>query len=462
VRGFTWIAALGVVGCSSGSSGTVSLVTGEEDASAVFAGVTQLDVVWVDSDAGTHTLAVQDLPATSIDLGSVDQSTIGMIEVTGKDDAGRGVLFGSTIPIQFGIIDGSPISLFVQRMGETARYSDPPKNDTRRLPLLGTILGRYFVATGGTDPSLATTSELYDLLTLQTLPGSSSLDLTLDGQAPESMAILDVSTTSDPSAYVIDESTISSVDLTDGQSGSPIPPVPASNYTAADLAGGLTIQGGDGARYVVGGTRTTHTASRAVLRIDTANTPSWLMLDTARLGAAALWSAAGLVVIGGSASGSAVESFPNGNSSGSPTDGFSTPDPTTSFGAAALDGARYVLLAGGLLPDESDPGVRLLDLQCAANKTPCSIPWPALPFPLVDAQVFAANPATGVVVGSEFGTLETHIFVLTSTSVTEVPTKVPHLAARAVANPLGTPGSFLLYGGANELESFVPLPPGAQ
>src|SRR5205085_7908695 len=115
-----------------------------------------------------------------------------------------------------------------------------------------------------------------------------------------------------------------------------------------------------------------------------------------------------------------------------------------SFGAATLDGARYVLLAGGVLPDGSDPGVRLLDLKCAAQKTECVTPWPALPFPLIEAQVFAANPSTGVVVGSEVGVLTTHVFVLTKTAVTEIPTKVAHVAAHAVASPLGTPGSFLL------------------
>jgi hypothetical protein len=73
--------------------------------------------------------------------------------------------------------------------------------------------------------------------------------------------------------------------------------------------------------------------------------------------------------------------------------------------------------------------------------------------------VFAANPKTAVVVGSEWISLETHVFVVTSSAVTEVPTKVPHFGARAVASPLGTPGSFLLYGGANDIESFVPLPP---
>jgi hypothetical protein len=441
----------------------VSLVTGEEDASAVFAGVTQLKVQWVDSDADAHDVTTANLPTTSIDLGSLSSSDVGMIEVTGESDAGKALLFGSTIPVQFGVLDSTTIPLFVQRMGQTARFPSPPANDGRRLPLLGTLLGRYLIVAGGIDPMLASTSELYDFLTLTTLSGSSNLDLTSSGQPAESMAVLDVDTTFDPSAYVISTAGITSVDLVTGNSGSPTPPVPASSsYTAADLAGGDTVKGSDGARYIVGGTRITHAPSGAVLRIDPTNTPSWLSLNTPRLGAAALWLNTTLVVIGGSPSGSAVETFAGtGSITGSPMDGFSTtPDPSVSFGAASLDNLRYVLVAGGLLPDGSDPGVRLLDLQCATAKTPCSIPWPSLPFPLIEAQVFAADPATGVVVGSEVGLLTTHVFVLTSTSVTEVPTKVPHVAARAIASPLGTPGSFLLYGGANEIESFVPLPPG--
>src|SRR5207237_6608561 len=126
--------------------------------------------------------------------------------------------------------------------------------------------------------------------------------------------------------------------------------------------------GSDGARYVVGGTRITHTASTAVLKIDATNTPTWLNLGTARLGAAAVWVTDGLVVIGGSATGSAVETIGMGSGVTTPADGFATPDPSASFGAATLDGARYVLLAGGVLPDGSDPGVRLLDLKCAAQK----------------------------------------------------------------------------------------------
>jgi hypothetical protein len=461
VRGFTWVAAFAALGCSSGSSGTLSLVTGEEDAGAVFEGVTQLNVQWVDTDAQAHSIVDAPYPTTSIDLGSLNSSAIGMIEVTGINAAGQAVLFGSTIPLQFGVLDNTTVSLFVQRMGETARMPSPPANDARRLPVLGTLLGRYLIATGGIDPDLQKGSELYDFLTLKTLP--TPPDLLAAGQITESMAVLDIDTSVDPSAYLVSTAGITSIDLVTAGTGAPTPGIPASSFTAADIAGGSTVLGSDGARYIVGGTRVTHGPSVAVLKIDATNTPSWLTLHTPRMGAAALWiDAFGLVVIGGTRESPAVESIAaSGTATGAAVGNFSaSADPSTSIGAAALDGKRFVVVAGGFLPDGTDPGVRLLDLDCSPTAgTPCLTPWPSLPVPLVLTQVFAANPNTAIVVGSEMTTLQTHVFVVTRSAITEVTTKVPHVGGRAITNPLGTPGSILLYGGANEIESFVPLPP---
>jgi hypothetical protein len=47
----------------------------------------------------------------------------------------------------------------------------------------------------------------------------------------------------------------------------------------------------------------------------------------------------------------------------------------------------------------------------------------------------------------------THVFRLTPTSVTEVPTRTPHINARAAWSPVG---SIVLVGGANVIESFTP------
>jgi hypothetical protein len=75
------------------------------------------------------------------------------------------------------------------------------------------------------------------------------------------------------------------------------------------------------------------------------------------------------------------------------------------------------------------------------------------------------NPATAqaMVVGSEPKSGLTHTFLLTSAGATEVHTKVNHYNASAIQSPLSFPSanafpSILLFGGADEIESFV-VPP---
>ncbi len=444
---------VGASGCSSSPTGTLQLVTGGEDAGAVFDGVATLDVVWIDADAGSHSLKSASLAAgaaaTSIDLGSVDPNSVGMIEVTGEDAAGKPVLFGSTIPLQFGVLAGANVKIFVQRMGELARMPSPP-SDARNFPIGGVLGGRYLVRTGGNDPTNAEQISIYDFLSLQSLSSPPSFT-----RAPESLAFSTIGS----AAYVIDTNGMNRVDF--GDSGSTPVTLPSGGPTAADIAGGATIAASGGVQYVVGATRTTRGPTKAILKIDSAGTLSWALLDSARMGASALWmdSLGGLVVIGGNEigddAGAGVEVV--SGTSGVAHHEF-PPDPTLGAGAATLDNARSVVVAGGLAPDGSDPGVRLLDVSGDCGSS-CTTTWPAIPTTLAFAQVFASNPKSAVVVGNELVGLRTRAFTLSSAGVAEVPLKVPRIAASAVAYPLGTPGSFLVTGGAPEIEAFVPLPP---
>jgi hypothetical protein len=122
----------------------------------------------------------------------------------------------------------------------------------------------------------------------------------------------------------------------------------------------------------------------------------------------------------------------------------------------ALD-SQHVLLAGGTLPSGADAGVRALDLGCAqgCGAAPETQVWSALPEPLTAVSVFTISPATAFMVGSEVGTGLTHTFSLTTATATEVPTKVPHMNAAATLSPVG---SVVLFGGADEIESFIPTP----
>ena len=104
----------------------------------------------------------------------------------------------------------------------------------------------------------------------------------------------------------------------------------------------------------------------------------------------------------------------------------------------------------------ADPGVRDLDLGCTPPSASCTTvtSWGNLPVLLGSAQAFAwAAPGDALVIGNEFGAGDTHVFRLSTTGPTEVPTRVPHENARAAWSPVG---SIVLFGGASVIESFTP------
>jgi hypothetical protein len=452
-------AALGVplAGCSTNPSGTIQIVTGEEDASTTFAGVTSVDVTWVGADAAVHPLAQVTWPAKSIDLGSIDELTVGQLQVTGHDATDASVVFGSVIPLQFGALDGVTVPVFVQRVGGFARLPAPTASDSRTAPYLGLLGGRYVFVAGGdggavTDAGTVGT-QLYDLLTLQSLPSPPSLP------AAESTAVVGTV------VYMVTENGVDTYDLSDSEGGTlTLPSSSIMNYSAASIAGGTTITALDGTQYIIGGTRTTHDPTAAVLRIDTTGDAGWISLNHPRLGASAVWIdglGGGIAVAGGTPAGSdagasGLEFIAAGPAS-NVADVLYPTDMSIGAGAATLDDEHLVVLAGGTMPDMSDPGVRVLDLECDGG---CIVqkPLAQLPIPLVSAQAFGMpGQESAVVVGSEVATGLTHAFLLTGDAGTEIPTRVPHTLARAMASPVGiTPGSFLLFGGAPEIESYAP------
>jgi hypothetical protein len=119
-----------------------------------------------------------------------------------------------------------------------------------------------------------------------------------------------------------------------------------------------------------------------------------------------------------------------------------------------------VLVAGGITPTGQDPGVRVFDLACETGSSMCIVPWTTLPVPLTGASTFVltgggTGSAPALVVGNELVSGLTHTYILNSKSATEAPTKVPHTNASAIQSPLGF-GSVLLFGGADEIEQFMP------
>jgi hypothetical protein len=150
-----------------------------------------------------------------------------------------------------------------------------------------------------------------------------------------------------------------------------------------DVAGGATVVAPNGDAFIVGGTRTDTSLgpTNYVVKLSTAvedgeagttsTYASFLTFDTPRLGAAAVWSpylAGGLVVVGGSTTGTGVEYLGGAATEAGaslPTSVQYPSDPTQGAGAVALGGTE-VLVAGGTLNGRPAP-VRMFDLMCSSS-----------------------------------------------------------------------------------------------
>ncbi len=393
-----------------------------------------LRVEAVDSSGKVSLIASASLPATNVDLGKLDQGTVASLQVSGLGANGERLVFGASLPMTFGALDGLTVPVFVQRTGELARMPGP-LSDARTEPTLAVLAGRYLLVGAGGDPSLALTTQLYDFAT--DAPVSSPPTLS---RAPQSVALIGTV------AWLIDDAGATRFDFaTNTQAEVAVP----AGGTFAEIAGGATVFANDGLQYIVGATRGTGAPTAAVLAIDAAGShPSWSTLTSPRLGASAAWvDGRGLVVAGGSASAAGVEVVGPGATNGSAL--AYAPDASMGAGAAPLD-SQHVLLAGGLRPSGQDAGVRAIDLGCTAQCTP--VPWSALPVALASAQTFARGAAAALVIGNDAsGT--THACDVGPTSSTELATKAAHTKARAAVSPVG---SVVLFGGANVIESFAP------
>jgi hypothetical protein len=443
---FLSILALAAVSCNSSPSGTIQIVTGEEtDTFSRSPAPTKLRIDAVDSGNNVTTLATATLPTDSVDLGTQDQTAVATLEVFGLDDSGNQLVFGASVPIEYGALDGVTLPVFVQRSGELARMPSPPA-DTRQSPTLTVISGRFLFIGGGTDPNTSSSTDLYDFAQFAPLGSPPTLP-----RVPLSMPLVGTV------GLLIDGQGATYYDFS--ASAGKDAPAP-SGFTFADVAGGTTVYSSDGTAYVVGATRTTGAPTAAVLKIDPSDTSnanyptgnlSWLTLTAPRLGAGATWvDGRGLVVGGGSATAAGAEVVGAGQTTGSAL--AYPPDASAGAGMTALD-PQHVLLAGGMTPAAADAGVRAIDLGCAASCT--TTPWAALPTPVTSVAAFSINGARAFVVGNEPASGKTHAFLVTSAAATEVPTKVPHTNAGAVLSPVG---SVVLFGGANEIESFTPSP----
>jgi hypothetical protein len=446
----------GLLACNQQANGTVQIITGEETDTFTQSPVpTKIEVLAVDGDDGGLTpLGSADYPTDTIDLGAQDQSAVATLEVEALDSNGNELIYGASVPVQYGALDGETLPIFVQRVGQNARLPDPP-TDARQSPVLGVLSGRFLVVAGGADPSLSSTTQVYDFGAFSLLGSPPTLPI-----APTAMPIVDTV------ALLINADGGEYYDFSQDAGESVTPP---AGYGFADVDGGQVIYDQSGQYiFVVGATRTTGSPTAAVLQIDTTDTSNanyvtgnmtWITLSAPRLGASAAWvPARGLVVAGGNATAGGVELVAPSQTAG--TQLPYPPDPSVGAGMTSLDQQQYVLVAGGILADGTDAGVREIDLACGQNCAP--VAWGgALPYPLTSCAAFTFDAADAFLVGSETATGATpgltHTFTLNSAGATEVPTKVPHMNASAIVSPMQS--SILVYGGADEIESFTPAPP---
>lgn len=448
----SFLVAILAFGCSSTDSGTIQLVTGPEtDVFSASPKPTQLEVIALDSNNNPTTIATASLPTDSIDLGQQDESNVATLVVEGTAGAnGPQVVYGASLPIQYGALAGATLPIFIQRTNEFARLPSPP-NDARQNPTLAVIAERFLVVGGGSGPGDPLSTQIYDFASLSPLDSPPELP-----RAPLSMPVVGTI------ALLIDQSGGTYYDFSQGTGADEMPP---SGYAFGDVAGGQVIYDTtDAYVYVVGGTRTTGAPTAAVLLIDTndasnANYPTgnlhWLSLSAPRLGATATYvSGRGIVVTGGSPTAAGVEIIGK-----TATTGSALPfPPDASIGASSSafnHDTSHILVAGGITPLGADAGVRKLDLGCGSNcGTMGTEQWRSLPVALSDSSTFVLpGDTSALVVGNELRTGATHAYVVDSSDMpTEVKTKVAHTGARAMLSPTGT---VLLYGGATEIESFA-------
>lgn len=375
-------------------------------------------------------------PATDLDLGQLSSSSSYSFAAELRDGSGAVLLRGETPSVSGSEIGSAGLDLLVGRAGLTTR---PTAGLVHEWPTArAAALGRYvFVA----SPDTAT-SELYDFAALSSLTTGTSLT-----RRPLSMASGDGT-----HVVLIDASGATNLDVFDGTSAD----ATLGTATAADLAGGLTILGDDGA-YIVGATRSGGAPTRAVVRIGNDGTITPLSLSVPRAGAAATWSpGAGLVVIGG-AGDVTCEVLAAGAS------GFTMLGPVVSgSGGAALGlGDGTVVLVGGIDGSGAPRGSLRVPLACGAT---CATTAAGTAKDLASGEGFAGAAGRGLLVGS---TKDGHTVALRVTSqgadlsIDDVPLRVPRSGAAAAT--LGD-GYAAIMGGVDangaavlDIEVFTPL-----
>jgi hypothetical protein len=420
--------SLAFAGCSSTPTATFTVTTGDEaDAFSRTPAPTLLVVQNLDLQGNASELARVALPAEQLSLGDKGRTEVGAVRVTAFDAAGKPLLRGETLYVQYGALADAPLEVFVQRLGELARL--PRGSAVLDAPRLGITTARYVVAASGP------TVFLYDMLRLQPLTGIPAFP------RPAKSLV-----TFGTAAIAIDEQGASVIDLSTGVVSELLPP---PGGTFAEIAGGQTVTLADGSAFVIGGTRSSGGPSQRVLSVTKNGGVAFATLATPREGACATWvDGRGLVVAGGSATGPGIEVLAPGSVQGA---GLAYPaEAVKSCGASTID-ASHVLVAGGTGSAIDVAGAapaRVFDLACAATCTPAT--WPGT-LPLVRAESLMLTQDAALVAGDD-ATGASRVFRVSSQGTTEIALKVPRRNARLIGLPIK--GTAAIVGGAAPIEQY--------
>ena len=423
--------AASVSSCKSTPSATLSITVGEElDAFSRAPAPTTLIVENIGLDGNVAELSRTSLPADEISLGDKGRTDVGALRITAVDAAGKKLLKGESLFVQFGALETTTFEVFVQRTGELARLPRAPIS--LDAPQVQVALSRYVLAVTGIN------NFLYDLLSLKSTAPFPALP-----RPAKSLA------TFGSAAIVIDENGATVLDLSSGIAKELSAP---TGEKFADIAGGLSVQGSDASIYVMGGTRPTGGASPKVLIVSPAGDIAFGALAAPREGACATWvEGRGVFVYGGAAAPEAAAEIlvPHtlvGTKLPYP------PDPVKGCGATTLDGSHVLVVGGVGSPTDVNGAAlaRVIDLACSANCTPA--PWPG-PQPLVRADAFTLAADAALVAGDD-ATGASHVFRFSAGAPPkEIALKVPRRGARLIALPVK--GTAAIVGGAGPIEQYV-------
>lgn len=457
-------AASGLSGCQSTAEASLVLDFGRETDVLTRSPVPERLQVQVSSNGQTQLVADEPATVTTLDLGTFKANGVGSFQVFGTGPGNKVYVYGSTLPVNIGILPKNELRVFAQRTNELARMPGDVVID-RKLPVLATLYSQYLFVTGGPDNDTATRAMSYDFYSLKGIEAPARLPRPARSLAPLTDGLL-----------VIDEAGASYVNVTDFTSINIDPP---TGGTFADIAGGETIADGNGAYYVVGATRITGEPTQHVLKIATDGSLSFLTIAAKKLGAAAGWGVGrGLVVADGRSEAADAPSVELLGSGGSSFVALKYPARGV-FGSDAqnLSDGTFVLV-GGAFADGSAPPIVTLDLKCSGSCT--YVEQGRLATGLTPTQAFALTDGllvvgdrtstdAGAPVGdagvdggsdagdasTDFGSGTTTVFrwVKQSGAAAFVPTKLPRSQARAVRAPTG--GVILVGGGSEVIESFI-------